>query len=263
MSNAIHASAIVDPAAQLGSDVEIGPFCIVGPNAVLGDRVRLMSNVTVDGHTHIGADTQVYPYAVLGMPPQDFKYKGGPTRLIIGERNIIREHCTMHPGTEVGRGETRVGDDGFFMVGVHIAHDCIVGDHVALANHVAVAGYAVIGDHVISGGHTGVTQFTRIGRHAFLGGMALANADVIPYGFVTRNPAHLEGLNLVGLKRRGFARDVIREMRTAYRLLFAEEGTFQERISDVSQLYPENAPVREIIEFIQSDETKKLCMPHE
>ena len=263
MSNAIHASAIVDPAAQLGSDVEIGPFCIVGPNAVLGDRVRLMSNVTVDGHTHIGADTQVYPYAVLGTPPQDFKYKGGPTRLIIGERNIIREHCTMHPGTEVGRGETRVGDDGFFMVGVHIAHDCIVGDHVALANHVAVAGYAVIGDHVISGGHTGVTQFTRIGRHAFLGGMALANADVIPYGFVTRNPAHLEGLNLVGLKRRGFARDVIREMRTAYRLLFAEEGTFQERISDVSQLYPENAPVREIIEFIQSDETKKLCMPHE
>lgn len=263
MSTAIHPTAIVDKGAEIGRDVEIGPFCIIGPNVVLKDGVKLLSNVTIDGHTEIGEATRIYPYAVLGMPPQDFKYKGGATRLIIGARNLIREHCTMHPGTEVGRGETRVGDDGFFMVGVHIAHDCIVGNHVALANHVAVAGYAVIGDHVISGGHTGVTQFTRIGRHAFLGGMALANADVIPYGFVTRNPAHLEGINLVGLKRRGFARDVIRELRTAYRLLFAEEGTFQERITDVAQLYPDNAPVKEIIEFIRADESKKLCMPHD
>lgn len=263
MTTTIHPSAIVDPAAQLGEGVEIGPFCIVGPKVKLADRVRLMSHVTVAGNTTVGEDCVLYPGVHLGHPPQDFKYQGEDTRLIIGQRNILRENVTMHPGTTFARGQTVVGDDGYFMVGSHVAHDCIVGDRVVFANGAAIGGETTVADHVILGGLAGIHQKSRIGRHAFVGAMAMVTADVIPYGSVIGNHAHLAGLNVVGLKRRGMPRETLRDLRAAYRLLFAQEGTFEERVDDVAQIYRENAPVMEIIGFIREDAKRPVCMPHD
>ena len=263
MSVQIHPSAVVDPAAELGEDVEIGPFCVIGPKVVLKDRVRVISNSTVTGLTEVGHDCVLYPGVHLGHPPQDFKYQGEDTTLTIGDRNVLRENVTMHPGTSVGGGATRVGDDGYYMVNSHVAHDCQVGDRVVFANSAAVGGCCHVADHVILGGYAGVHQFTRIGRHAFIGAMAKVTEDVIPYGSVVGNAAHLAGLNVVGLKRRGMPREKLLDLRTAYRLLFAEEGTFQERLEDVANDYADNAPVMEIIDFIRSTDAKRsLCMPN-
>ncbi|WP_421791535.1 acyl-ACP--UDP-N-acetylglucosamine O-acyltransferase [Hyphobacterium sp.] len=263
MSQRIHPTAIVEDSVKLGADVEIGPFCIVEGDVELGDGVRLMSHVTVAGKTTIGEQTVVYPYASLGHPPQDLKFKGEETRLIIGKRNTIREYATMHPGTGVGRAETVVGDDGFFMIGTHVAHDCIVGNGVVLSNHAVLGGYTVVEDQVILGGYTGVVQFTRIGRQSFINAMSLLTKDVIPYGAAGGNHAHLEGLNLVGLRRRGHSRAAIKELRTAYRLLFAEEGSFSERLEDVAGLYAENPAVMEIVGFIRAEPSRSICMPHD
>ncbi|MBO6797800.1 acyl-ACP--UDP-N-acetylglucosamine O-acyltransferase [Maricaulis sp.] len=263
MSAKIHPSAVVDPAAELGQDVEIGPFCVIGPKVVLKDRVRVISNATVAGLTEVGHDCVLYPGVHLGHPPQDFKYQGEDTTLTIGDRNVMRENVTMHPGTSVGGGATRIGHDGYFMVGAHVSHDSQVGDRVVFANGAAIGGCSHIEDHVILGGYAGIHQFSRIGRHAFIGAMAMVTADVIPYGSVIGNHAHLAGLNVVGLKRRGMPRETLRELRTAYRLLFAEEGTFQERLDDVARDYSENAPVMEIINFIRAADAKRsLCMPN-
>jgi UDP-N-acetylglucosamine acyltransferase len=258
---AIHPLAIVDPEAKLGADVEIGPFCTVGPHVVLGDRVCLRSHVVVEGATQIGDDSVVYPFAHLGGPPQHAGHKGEPTQLSIGARNIIREHVTMHCGTLMGRSVTRVGADGFFMVGVHIGHDCVVGDQVVMANTATLGGHVVVADHVIMGGLSAVHQHTRVGRHAFVGGMAGVNHDVIPFGNVWGNHAHLEGLNLVGLKRRGFRRESINTLRAAYRMLFAEEGTFQERLEDTATAYGASLEVMEIVDFIRADATRPLTTP--
>lgn len=263
MSVQIHSSAIVDPAAELGEGVEIGPFCMVGPKAKLADRVRLMSHATVAGNTTVGEDCVLYPGVHIGHPPQDFKYQGEDTRLIIGRRNILRENVTMHPGTTFARAQTVVGDDGYFMVGAHVAHDCIVGDRVVFANGAAIGGETTVADHVILGGYAGIHQKSRIGRHAFVGAMAMVTADIIPYGSVIGNHAHLAGLNVVGLKRRGMPRETLRDLRAAYRLLFAQEGTFEERVDDVAHLYRENAPVMEIIGFIREDAKRPVCMPHD
>ncbi len=263
MTAKIHPSAVVDPAAQLGNDVEIGPFCVIGPKVVLKDRVRVISNATVSGLTEVGHDCVLYPGVHLGHPPQDFKYQGEDTILTVGDRNVMRENVTMHPGTSVGGGITRIGDDGYFMVGSHVSHDSQVGNRVVFANGAAIGGCSHIADHVILGGYAGVHQFSRIGRHAFIGAMAMVTADVIPYGSVIGNHAHLAGLNVVGLKRRGMPRETLRELRTAYRVLFAEEGTFQERLDDVSRDYAENVPVMEIIDFIRAADAKRsLCMPN-
>ena len=258
---AIHALAVVDPKANIGVDVEIGPFCIVGPDVTLQDRVRLRSHVVIEGVTTLGEDCVVYPFAQLGGPPQHAGHKGEPTRLVIGARNLIREHVTMHCGTRMGRDVTTVGSDGFFMVGVHIGHDCIVGDKVVMANTATLGGHVVVADHVIMGGLCAVHQNTRIGRHAFVGGMAGVNHDVIPFGNVWGNHAHLEGLNLVGLKRRGFSRESINTLRAAYRMLFAEEGTFQERIEDTATAYAHSPEVMEIVDFIRADANRPLTTP--
>jgi UDP-N-acetylglucosamine acyltransferase len=257
----IHPTAIVDPAAQLGAGVEIGPFSIIGPKVVLKDRVRVISHVTIAGNTTLGEDCVVYPGAQLGHPPQDFKYQGEDTQLVIGQRNILRENVTMHPGTTFARGRTVVGNDGYFMVGSHVAHDCIVGDRVVFANCAAIGGETVIADHAILGGYAGIHQKSRIGRHAFIGAMAMVTSDVIPYGSVIGNHAHLAGLNVVGLKRRGMPRETLRELRAAYRLLFAREGTCEERVDDVAHLYSGNAPIAEIIDFIRADAKRSICMP--
>ncbi len=245
----------------MADDVEIGPFCIVGPGAWLGAGVRLASHVVIEGLTDIGEGCVVHPYACLGGPPQHSGHRGEPTRLTIGERNIIREQVTMHCGTAMGRGVTTVGSDGFFMVGVHIGHDCVVGDKVIMANNATLGGHVVVGDHVIMGGLSAVHQNTRIGRHAFVGGMAGVNHDVIPFGNVWGNHAHLEGLNLVGLKRRGFPRETINTLRAAYRMLFAEEGTFQERLDDTAAAYVGSPEVMEIVDFVRADADRPLTTP--
>jgi UDP-N-acetylglucosamine acyltransferase len=257
----IHPTAIVASGAKLAEGVEIGPYCIVGETVTLGANVRLASHVVVEGVTEIGDDCEVRAFANLGGPPQHLAYKGEPTRLVIGPRNIIREHVTMHTGTASGRGVTTVGSDGLHMVGSHVAHDCIIGDHVVLAQGATVGGHVVMGDYVFMGGLAAVHQFTRIGRYAFVGGLAAVTKDVIPYGSVWGNHAHLEGLNLVGLKRRGFSRETIIAMRGAYRLMMADEGTFQERLEDTAQTFGETPEVMEIVDFIRAEATRPLCLP--
>lgn len=258
----IHPSAVVDPKAEIHGSVEIGPFCVVGPQVRLGANVRLFSHVCVDGATTIGEGTTVFPFASLGHPPQSLAYRGEPVELIIGRNNLIREHVTMNPGTAKGGAVTRVGDNCMFMADSHVAHDCIVGSNCVFANNAMVGGHVIVEDFVWLGGGAAVHQFSRIGRHAFVGGMAGLEGDLIPYGSVMGNRAYLAGLNLVGLKRRGFSRDQIHELRNAYRLLFAEEGTFQERLSDVAELFASNAEVMEIVNFVRNNTNRPLCMPN-
>jgi UDP-N-acetylglucosamine acyltransferase len=261
LSVEIHPTALVAEGARLADGVSIGPFCVVGDKASLGPGTRLMSHVVVEGVTELGAGNVVHPFAVLGGPPQHTAYKGEATRLVIGDNNVIREHATMNIGTVNGGGVTKVGSNGFFMIESHVGHDCVVGDNVILIKQATLGGHCLIDDFVIVGGLAAVHQFTRVGRHAMIGGLAAVVKDVIPYGSVWGNHAHLEGLNLVGLKRRGFNRETINTLRAAYRLLFADEGTFQERLEDTAETYADSAEVMEIIEFIRADSTRPLCLP--
>jgi UDP-N-acetylglucosamine acyltransferase len=258
----VHPTAIVDSKAELGEDVEIGPYCLVGPAVKLGARTRLASHVVIEGDTAIGADNVIHPFANLGGPPQHLAYRGEPTRLVIGDGNHIREHVTMHLGTPGGRGVTTVGSHSFFMAQCHVAHDCIARDHVILTNGATLGGHVTVDEYAIVGGLAAIHQNCRIGRHAFVGGMAGVAGDVIPFGSVWGNHAHLAGLNLVGLKRRGFSRDVIKDLRAAYRLMFADEGTFQERLDDVARVFAGSAEVNEIVEFIRSAGSRPLTLPH-
>lgn len=263
MTVTIHPSAIVDPAAKLGEGVSIGPFCVVGPDVTLGDGVRLVSHVAVDGRTSIGPETVIYPFASIGHRPQDLKFHGEPSELVIGARNQIREHVTMNPGTEGGGMITRVGDDGLFMMGSHVAHDCIVGDHVIMANNATLGGHVTLGDYVIIGGLSAVRQFVRIGSHAMIGGMSGVENDVIPFGLVMGDRARLAGLNLVGLERRGFKKDDIHALRAAYRMLFGPEGTFAERVDEVGRDFGERALISDVLSFIRAKEARSLCQPRE
>jgi UDP-N-acetylglucosamine acyltransferase len=256
----VHPTALVDQGARLGAGVRIGPYCVVGADVVLGDDVELMSHVVVEGHTEVGKACVVHPFACLGGAPQHLAHRGEPTRLVIGSNNVIREHATMHTGTAGGRGVTTVGSDGLFMVGAHIAHDCVVGDHIVMANNATLGGNVQLGDFVWMGGLSAVHQHTRIGPHAFIGGLAPVTRDVIPYALVG-NDAHLEGMNLVGLKRRGFSRESIHDLRAAYRLLFAPEGALQERVDDLASVFGGSAEVMRVVEFIRADANRPLCQP--
>ena len=257
----IHSTAIIEKGASIGRNVLIGPYCCVGGNVELNDGVILESHVVVAGKTSIGAGTHIFPFASIGNSPQDLKYKGEDSGLEIGSDNIIREHVTMNPGTEGGGLITRVGNNGVFMVGSHVAHDCLLGDNVILVNNATLAGHVEIDDFAIVGGLSAVHQFVRIGRHAMIGGCSGVENDVIPYGSIVGNRAHLSGLNLVGLKRRGFSRDVIHDLRRAYRLLFSQEGTQAERIEDVADLFSNIEPVMEIIEFMGAESSRAICQP--
>lgn len=258
----IHPTAIVSDSATIGADVKIGPYSVIGPDVTLGDNVELKSHVVVEGHTSVGAGTLIFPFSSIGHQPQDLKYHGEPSRLEIGERNVIREHVTMNPGTEGGGMLTKVGNECLIMVGAHVAHDCIINNNVILVNNATLGGHVLIDDWAIIGGLAAVHQFVRIGRHAMIGGKTGVEHDVIPYGTVTGNRARLEGLNIVGLKRRGFSRNEIHDIRKAYRLVFAEEGTMAERVADVVEDFSQNEPVMEIIDFIRSDSSRGICKPH-
>jgi UDP-N-acetylglucosamine acyltransferase len=258
----IHPTAIVGAGAELHDDVEIGAYCIIGDRVKIGAGTNIQSHVVIEGVTELGENNVVHPFAVLGGPPQHTAYNDEHTRLVIGDRNLIREHVTMHTGTPSGRAITKVGSDGFFMASSHVGHDSTVGDHVTMAHGAVLGGHAKIDDFVILGGLSAVHQNCRVGRYAFVGGCAAVAKDVIPYGSAWGNHAHLEGLNLIGLKRQGFTREVVNDLRTAYRMLFADEGTFQERVEDVARVFAGSERVREIIDFIQADAARPLCLPH-
>ncbi len=257
----VHPTAVVEDGASIGTGVRIGPYCCVGPEVTLADGVELMSHAVIAGHTEVGANTRVFPFASLGHQPQDLKYKGEVSRLVIGANNIIREHVTMNPGTEGGGLETRIGNNCLFMAASHVAHDCRLSDHVILVNNATLGGHVEIDEYAIVGGLSAVHQFVRIGRHSMIGGMTGVAHDVIPYGSVIGNRAKLSGLNIVGLKRRDFDRETIHSLRQAYRLIFAQEGTLAERLDDVAELFGENQPVMEIVEFIRRDTSRSICQP--
>jgi UDP-N-acetylglucosamine acyltransferase len=257
----IHPAAAIDPAAQLGADVEIGPYCVIGPKVVIGDNVRLHSHVVIAGETEIGAGSEIFSFAALGNIPQDKKYKGERSRLVVGANTIIREHVTMNGGTEGGGNVTIVGSGGLFMAGSHVAHDCRVGDNVILANQATLAGHVTVEDNAILGGLSAVHQWARIGAHAFVGGMTGVENDVIPFGMVLGNRAYLAGLNIVGLKRSGFEREQIHALRQAYRLLFSNEGTLMERLEDVERMFKDNEAVQRIVGFIKAQSDRSLCVP--
>ena len=257
----VHSTAVVDDGAELGREVTIGPFCVVGGDVQLGDGAVLRSHVVVGGQTEVGAKTEIYPFASIGLQPQDMKYKGEISRLVIGERNTIREHVTMNPGTEGGGLVTQIGNDCLFMIGAHVAHDCKIGDFVIMVNNATLAGHVVVGDYAIIGGLAAVHQFVRIGPHAMVGGMSGVENDVIPYGSTIGDRARLSGLNVVGLRRRDFSKEDVHQLRAAYRMLFAEEGTLSERIEDVARMFGDHPAVMDIVEFMRMDSQRGLTQP--
>lgn len=256
----IHPSAIIEPGAVIGEGCRIGPFCLVGGNVRLGRGVELKSHVVVTGDTAIGDDTVVFPFSVIGEVPQDLKFKGEKTRLEIGARNRIREHVTMNTGTQGGGGVTRVGDDGLFMAGCHIAHDCQIGNRVIIVNSSAIAGHCVIEDEVIVGGLCGVHQWVRIGQGAIIGALSMVTNDVIPHGLVQGPRGELDGLNLVGLKRRGVARADITALRAAFQMLAQGEGAFQDRARRLGE-ETESDYVRQIVDFVTGASDRSFLTP--
>ncbi len=256
----VHPSAVVEPGAQIGQGVSIGPFCVVGPQVRLDDGVVLKSHVVVAGETSVGAETTIYPFACIGEVPQDLKFRGERTRLEIGARNRIREYVTMNPGTEGGGGVTRVGDDGLFMAGSHVAHDCQIGDRVILVNNVAIAGHCILEDDVIVGGLSGVHQFVRIGRGAMIGALSMVTADVIPFGLVQGPRGHLDGLNLVGLKRRGASRADISALRHLLSDL-GQGGAFRET-ARARASRDMTGMEREVLDFILGPSERSFLTPN-
>ncbi|WP_406857520.1 acyl-ACP--UDP-N-acetylglucosamine O-acyltransferase [Alsobacter sp. KACC 23698] len=259
----IHPTAIIEPGAELGADVRVGPFCMVGSQVRLGDGSELISHVVLAGRTTIGPRARIFPFASIGHQPQDLKYHGEPSTLTIGSDCMIRESVTMNPGTEGGGLQTVVGDRCVFLTGSHVAHDCKVGDNVIFSNNVMLAGHCTVQDFAIIGGGAAVHQYCRIGAHAFIGGLSGVENDVIPYGIALGNRAHLAGLNIVGLKRRGFSRETIHDIRKAYRLLFADEGTLQERVEDVANSFEDHGVVHEILDFIRAGGSRSICTPRD
>lgn len=257
----IHATALVDPAARLGSDLEIGAYSVIGAGVEIGDGSILHSHVVVTGSTKLGRECQVFPFASIGHIPQDMKFNGEQSSLVIGDHTVIREHVTINPGTEGGGLVTKVGSHCLLMVACHIAHDCRLGDHVILVNNATLGGHVTIGDHAIIGGLSAVHQFVRIGAYAFIGGMSGITADVIPFGMAMGGRANLAGLNIVGLKRHGFPREQIHQLRQAYRMLFSAEGTLKERLEDVENMFPENRLVGQVVNFIKSESDRSFCVP--
>ncbi|MEM1383184.1 MAG: acyl-ACP--UDP-N-acetylglucosamine O-acyltransferase [Pseudomonadota bacterium] len=259
----IHPTAIVEDGAKLGDGVRIGPYAVIGSEVELADGVVVESHGVVAGRTAVGAGTRIWPFASVGHQPQDLKYRGEPSRLEIGKNCMIREHATLNPGTEGGGMLTRTGDNCLFMMGTHVGHDCLLGSNVIMANNATLGGHVEIGDFTILGGLSAVLQRTRIGAHAMVGGMAGVENDVIPFGSVIGNRADLAGLNLVGLKRRGFDRDTIHALRAAYRAIFQGDGALADRVAKAAGEFAGVEPVEQIIAFIQADPSRSFCTPRE
>ncbi|AVW91047.1 acyl-ACP--UDP-N-acetylglucosamine O-acyltransferase [Celeribacter baekdonensis] len=256
----IHPSSVIEEGAVIGAGCQIGPFCVIGPKVRLGTGVVIKSHVVIEGMTEIGDETTVFQFASIGAIPQDLKFKGEETRLVIGKRNRIREYVTMNLGTEGGGGVTRVGDDGLFMASAHVAHDVQIGDRVILVNSVAVAGHCVIEDDVIVGGLSGIHQWVRIGQGAIIGALSMVTADVLPHALVQGPRAELDGLNLVGLKRKGVARDDINQLRAAFQMLKQGEGAFKDRAHRLSEDFDSDYVAR-MVAFVMGDSDRGFLTP--
>src|SRR5215470_11133666 len=257
----VHPAAMVEGGAAVAPDARIGPYCVIGPHVVIGEGVRLLSHVHVTGHTTIGARTVIYPFASLGTPPQSVKYRGVPTRLIVGPDCDIREGVTMNTGTEDGGGLTEIGARCFFLAGSHVGHDCHVGNDVTLANGAVLGGHVTTGDYVTLGGHAAVHQHVRIGESAMVSGVSGVAGDIIPFAFAIGQRAVLDGLNVVGLQRRGFGRADVHRLRRAYRALFMGAGVFRDRLAAVEGEFGEDVLVGKVLAFIRAADTRPLMMP--
>ncbi|MCZ6604743.1 MAG: acyl-ACP--UDP-N-acetylglucosamine O-acyltransferase [Alphaproteobacteria bacterium] len=257
----IHPTAIVGDDVVLGDGVAVGPYSVISGDVEIGSGTAVHSHVVIGGRTRIGPDCEIYPFASIGLPPQDTKYRGEKSELSVGARCRIREYVTMNPGTEGGGMLTIVGDDCLFMVGAHVAHDCRVGSNVILANNATLGGHVEIGDFAIIGGVSAIHQFVKIGAHAIVGGMSGVRQNVIPYGSAMGERAWLTGLNLVGMKRRDMAREEINAVRDAYRILFSEEGMLTERVQKVVGKYENVGPIVSIIDFIQQETSRAVLQP--
>ena len=256
----IHKTAIIDPKAKIASNVKIGAYSIIGPDVEVNENTIIHSHVSISGQTIIGKENKIYPFASVGNDPQDLKYNGEKTKLIIGDNNTIREYVTINPGTIGGGGKTKVGNNCLFMISSHVAHDCIVGDNVIIANNVPLGGHAIIEDNVVIGGNSAVQQFTRIGKMAMIGGMTGVLHDVIPYGLSTGNRNSLQGLNLIGLRRAKFENKDILELSDAYKKIFATKN-INENISKLNGSFQENSLVKNVIDFITKDKKRSICTP--
>ena len=257
----IHPTAIIAQGARLGAGVSVGAFTTIGENVEINDNTKILSHVVIDGHTKIGQHCEVFPFTTLGLAPQHSKYEGEPSRLVIGNHNIIREHVSMHGGTALDRMETTIGEHGLFMAGSHVAHDCVVGDHAILANGTGIAGHVSLGDHVYLGGYSAVHPFVRIGSHVIVGGGSIIVDDIIPFGAVVGARAMLDGLNIIGLRRRGFTAAQISALRAAYNTLFVvETGLFSERLESLKTADSEDV-VDLLVKFIETKGKRPLCHP--
>ena len=256
----IHQTAIIDSNAKIGNNVEIGPYCVIGSEVQISDNNKLYSHVNISGNTKIGEGNTFYPFCSIGNNPQDLKYSGEKTELIIGKNNKIREYVTIHPGTGGGGGKTIIGDNCLFMISSHIAHDCIIGNNVILANNVPIGGHAEIGDHVVIGGNSAVQQFTRIGKMAMIGGMTGVLNDVIPYGLSIGNRNHLQGLNLIGLRRKNISNKDILELSEAYKEIFKTDK-LSENLSKLNGSFQNNELVKDVVDFINKDKKRPICSP--
>ena len=261
----IHPSAEVDKDAEIGNGVEIGPFCVIGPNVKIGDNSVLHSHVSIAGHTTLGSGNEIFPYASLGHIPQDLKFDNEKSFLEIGDGNRIRENVTINLGTEGGGGVTRVGNNGLFMVGAHVAHDCIVGDNIVMATNSALGGHVEVEDNVIFGGFSAIHQFSKAGKYSFIGAGAMVISNVIPFGTVMGNRAYLAGLNLVGLKRANFNREDIHSLRNAYKLLFSsvDEDILGERVQQAEEEFGKTPLVKDLLSFIKSIDKRGICLPQQ
>ncbi|MBD1152762.1 acyl-ACP--UDP-N-acetylglucosamine O-acyltransferase [Pelagibacterales bacterium SAG-MED22] len=255
----IHKTAIIDPKAKIFSDVEIGPYCVIGPDVEIGEKTIIQSHVNITVNAKIGKGNKIYPFVSINHP-QDLKYNGEPSNLIIGDNNKIREYVTINPGTAGGGGKTVIGNNCLFMISSHIAHDCLVGNNVIVANNVPLGGHAIIEDNVVIGGNSAVQQFTRIGKMAMIGGMTGVMHDVIPYGLSTGNRNSLIGLNLIGLRRAKFENKNIIGLSEAYKEIFATKN-INENISKLRVSLKENPLVKNVINFITKDKKRSICTP--
>ena len=256
----IHRSSLIDKKAKISKNVKIGPFCYVGPHVELCEEVELISNVHIEGNTKIGKGTKIFPFASIGTQPQDLKFKNEPNSLDIGEHNIIREYVTINPGTEGGGSKTLVGNNCLFMISSHIAHDCKIGNGVIIANNVPLGGHVTIEDSVVIGGNSAVQQFTRIGRLAMIGGMTGVLKDVTPFGLSIGNRNYLQGLNLIGLRRRKYDNKKIIGLDKAYKEIFSSKN-LHENLNNINGAYKDNELVGEVIKFIEKDKKRPICSP--
>jgi UDP-N-acetylglucosamine acyltransferase len=256
----IHKTAIIDPKAKLDKNIQVGPYCIIGSNVEIGKNTIIQSHVSITGNTKIGIGNKIYPFVSIN-DPQDLKYNGEPTNLIIGDNNTIREYVSINPGTVGGGGKTIIGNNCLFMVSSHVAHDCQLGNNIIVANNVAIAGHAIIDDHVIIGGNSAVQQFTRIGKMAMIGGMTGVLHDVIPYGLSTGNRNSLQGLNLIGLRRSKFDNKDILGLSEAYKEIFATKN-LTENLGKLNGSFKNNPLVKDVIEFITKEKKRSICTPY-